>query len=192
MTRKKNQSKPNTGEVRIISGKYRNRKLTVLAHEGLRPTGNRIRETLFNWLSRDIVEATCIDCCSGSGALAFEAASRGAAKVWAIDTYKPAIAALKESQRNFACSHTHVIEADAIQWLTQYTGAIDIAFVDPPFAKDLHQHLIEAISQHSGCHERTLIYVEAGSKQALEIPEGWAWYRHKSSGDVQYGLLERC
>lgn len=190
MTRKKTQSKANTGEVRIISGKYRNRKLTVLAHDGLRPTGNRIRETLFNWLAGEIIDAVCIDCCSGSGALAFEAASRGAAEVWAIDTHKPAINALQESKRTFGCQQTQIVEADADTWLAGYSGKIDIAFVDPPFAKDLHNSLLTRISGHKGCHERTLIYVEAASNQALDIPQGWGWYRHKTGGDVQYGLLE--
>lgn len=179
------------GEIRIIAGRYRNRKLLVRNHDGLRPTGNRIKETVFNWLSRDIVDSTCIDLFSGSGALAFEAASRAAKKVFAIELDAKNSEVLTAAKQTFNCENITIVRDNALHWLDRYQGEIDIAFVDPPFGKNLHSDTLKALARHSGVSTHTKIYVEAASTQGFDIPPGWSWLSHKVTGEVQYGLLSQ-
>lgn len=184
-----NKKQATLGGVRIIAGKYRGRKLSVGNRDGLRPTGNRIRETLFNWISPDIAGSTCVDLFSGSGALAFEAASRQAKHVFAVELDRASAKLLQQQAKEFQCDNLSVCHQRAEDWLKQYTGELDIVFVDPPFHEGLHQTTLDAITQHDGCHEYTLIYVEADIRTAIGVPTGWHWYRQQTAGDVFYGLL---
>ena len=133
MNRSKTQhSRPNT--VRIIAGQWRGRKLQVANISGLRPTGDRIRETLFNWLEPEIGGARCLDLFTGSGALALEALSRGAAVVIAVDSHKDAVGSLRELQKLLSAEGLQLIHSDAQSWLAAHREEqFDIVFLDPPF-----------------------------------------------------------
>ena len=180
-----------SSQIRIIGGRYKGRKLIVSEGPGLRPTGNRIRETVFNWLAPYLEGASCIDLFTGSGALAIEAASRGAENCFAFDTNQSTCAAIKQSLKQFDCSTVNVYNNDSIKWLNTYAGKIDIAFVDPPFSEDLHDISLNALCNHSGVHEDTLIYVEAARDTVIAVPEGWSWWREKHAGDVLYGVIRQ-
>ena len=122
------------GEVRIIGGTFKRSKLTVPLVSGLRPTGDRIRETLFNWLGQDLSGRTCLDAFAGCGALGFEAASRGASMTWLVERDRAALQALNASQAKFAMGGVRVVAGDALSLLGAQKGAgWDVVFLDPPF-----------------------------------------------------------
>lgn len=126
-----------TNRVRIIGGTWRSRVIEFADAESLRPTANRVRETLFNWLGQSLHGKRCLDLFAGSGALGFEAASRGAAEVVMLEIHRSAIEALKTNQRRLAATSCRVIAMDALQFLAGSREKFDIVFVDPPFASGL-------------------------------------------------------
>lgn len=177
-----------TGHVRIIAGKHRGRKLPVFDQAGLRPTGNRVRETLFNWLQHALPNACCADLFTGSGALAVEAASRGAAKVYALDTNPRTIAALTHISHEFSEPALQPYCQDARQWLQHVDDSLDIVFIDPPFGTDLLATSLELLANHRALHANSLIYIEAARSDHITLPAHWQWHRHQTTGDVQFGL----
>lgn len=185
---------PGTGQLRIIGGKWRGRKIHFPDSEGLRPTGDRIRETLFNWLIPDIEDARCLDLFAGSGALTFEALSRGAAQVVCIDSQRRAARQLDETSRLLQCNDAvHIICDSAQHWLEQPTisGPFDVVFLDPPFGANLLTSICLQL-QHSGLlSEHALIYLEYGKDQQLIIPNAWQPLKHKSAGGVHYALYRQ-
>ncbi|MGD9590892.1 MAG: 16S rRNA (guanine(966)-N(2))-methyltransferase RsmD [Candidatus Berkiella sp.] len=182
------------GKVRIIGGKWRGRSLKVLDVPGLRPTPDRVRETLFNWLAPFIVNAQCLDLFAGSGALGFEALSRGAKYVTFVDKYPPIVANIKHIAAELeATKQCHVVRASAVSFIsTQVTPtAFDIIFLDPPFASPLVKQSIEALAQSALLKDETLLYVE--SPQALtdnDIPSGWEILKAKTASEVAYHLVK--
>lgn len=190
--RKNNQK--NTGStIRIIAGDWRGRKLPVAEVEGLRPTGDRVRETLFNWLQLDIRGARCLDLFAGTGALGLEALSRGASEVifTELDTQ-----AQQQLQANLTTLQPHggkLKRMAAHDWLKQApTAPFDIAFIDPPFAKDLWASTLDALTQGNWLSEHGLIYIEHPKRTAITLPNGWQERKSKTSGQVTYRLLERA
>lgn len=179
-----------TETVRIIGGQWRSRKLHFPDVMGLRPTPDRVKETLFNWLSPVIHQAVCLDLFAGSGALGFEALSRGAAKVMMIDQSPIAIKALQENKKLLNAENAEIfcssVPCENPSFLNQ---KFDIVFLDPPF----HQNLVE-ISSHwlekNNCiHENSLIYIEAESElKNLSLPSSWSELRSKIAGQVGYHL----
>jgi len=127
----------NTGKLRIIGGTWRRRLLPVIDQPGLRPTSDRVRETLFNWLQVDIPAANCLDLFAGSGALGFEAASRGAKQVTMIEQSAPACQVLKKNIQTLQAPQITCYQADALQWLLGNKQIFNIVFVDPPYSRDL-------------------------------------------------------
>ena len=189
VSRKSSASRPALAPtVRIIGGKYRGRKLAVRTAPGLRPTGDRIRETVGNWLQADIPNATCIDLFAGSGALGLEALSRGARQVYCIDTDAAAINAIQQAASRWQAPGLQAITGDGLQWLTHYSGTADIIFLDPPFASELLAASLVILAQHPALHTGTRIYIESRRDTTVPLPAGWHWQRHKTSGDIQYGL----
>jgi len=182
---------PYLGEIRIIGGSMRGRQLNVLNNvEGLRPTTNRIRETLFNWLAFDINNSAVLDAFCGSGALALEALSRGANSVYALDINYQVIQNLNYNLTKLNCNKVTTYHKNTIEFLTQNAICkFDVVFLDPPFNSNLLElscNLLEANKWLNSC---AVIYCE-DNKPLLNL-NNWQLYRHKRAGNVYYGLFKR-
>lgn len=182
----------NRNRVRIIGGDWRSRVLTFADLPELRPTPDRVRETLFNWLQFPVVGARCLDVFAGSGALGFEALSRGARSVTALETNPAAIAALRDNMKTLGTSALTIVQKDAMQWLAQpATQQFDLVFLDPPFAAGLHARCCELLQQQGWLAPGARIYLESGDDlEKLALPSHWALVRSKRAGEVFYGLCE--
>lgn len=178
------------GEIRIIGGTWRGRKLAVPSAEGLRPTPDRVRETLFNWLAPHLPGARCLDLFAGTGALCLEALSRGAGEVVMVERDASAAANLRSSLAVLGAAHATVIQTDATEYLSRAVEPFDIVFVDPPFASDLIQRCAALIAERGWLRPGGLVYVEAPARlEPLPVPEGWLPLRSKRAGEVGYHLL---
>lgn len=176
--------------VRIIGGKWRGRKIDVLQVEGLRPTPDRVRETLFNWLSRDIARARCLDLFAGSGVLGFEALSRGAASVTMIDDSKKVTEALQKTKATLAAEHCDIQCASLPEAIYALEAQYDIVFLDPPYRSPLLQQSIDALHQQRLLAPHALLYLEAGHPIAEKtLPKGFELIKAKCAGDVYYHLV---
>ncbi len=184
-------AKPHT--VRIIGGKWRRARLPVVDKAGLRPTPDRVRETLFNWLGQDLTGWRCIDAFAGTGSLGFEAASRGAKEVRLIERDTALVAQLKRAQATLQASATQVIRGDALAALTHLDAAcFDAIFLDPPFDSILYEAVLQAAARALAAHG--YIYLEAPiqwSDATLE-PIGLQLHRYLKAGAVHAHLLRRC
>jgi 16S rRNA (guanine966-N2)-methyltransferase len=170
--------------VRIIAGKWRSRIVRFPAAAQLRPTPDRVRETLFNWLGQRIDGLACLDLFAGSGALGFEALSRGAARVVMVERDREVAAALRESAQGLEASGLEIVETDALAYLERGGEAFDLAFVDPPFASDLARRAIERLPARMKPGAR--LYVESAAPLELEAP--WRLLREDRAGAVRYAL----
>ncbi|MEM7406083.1 MAG: 16S rRNA (guanine(966)-N(2))-methyltransferase RsmD [Pseudomonadota bacterium] len=184
------------GQVRIIGGSWRGRRLDVVDQNALRPTPDRVRETLFNWLMPVLPGARCLDLFAGTGILGLEAESRGAGTVMLIEHDAALVRALRSSVTRLGARVTTIVESDAFQWLKRAdrdgsgSEPYDIVFVDPPYAQRWELKALQGLSQYGLVHQDSLVYVEAA--EALQpdgLPPGWDIYRAKSAGQVRYHLL---
>jgi 16S rRNA (guanine966-N2)-methyltransferase len=179
------------GRLRIVGGVHRGRKLPVPDQPGLRPTADRVRETLFNWLAPVIQGARCLDLFAGSGALGFEAASRGAAEVVMIERAAAVARVLSDNARTLGAAEVQVIRADALAWLDGQGRPFDIAFLDPPFDADLLAPACALLARNGWLAPGARIYLEAPAKPGLPpLPAGWVLLRDKQAGRVCYALAE--
>lgn len=175
--------------LRIIGGQWRGRKLRFADGEGLRPTTDRVRETLFNWLQPVIQGARCLDLFAGSGALGLEALSRGAREVVFIETNPRAIAALKENLTLLQAGNSRVIRGDALAFLDGSAEHFDVIFLDPPFRRDLLVPVLQRLANSGWLAPGAYIYLELESEEGVpELPEGWELLRSKQAGQVAYHL----
>jgi 16S rRNA (guanine966-N2)-methyltransferase len=172
--------------VRIIAGKWRSRVLHFPAATELRPTPDRVRETLFNWLGQRLDGLECLDLFAGSGALGFEALSRGAARVVMLERDRRAAAALRESARVLGAEGAQVIEADALAWLERASERFDLAFVDPPYASGLAAAALAKLPPRLNPGAR--VYVEAS--EPVAAAGRWRALREDRAGAVRYCLME--
>jgi 16S rRNA (guanine966-N2)-methyltransferase len=172
--------------VRIIAGKWRSRIVTFPAAAQLRPTPDRVRETLFNWLGQRLDDCSCVDLFAGSGALGFEAASRGAARVVMVERDRAVARALRESAQLLQAEGIEVVESDAIAYLGRAGERFDVAFVDPPYASGLAPRVLERLAPR--LNEGARVYVETG--EALPASPAWRTLREDRAGAVRYCLLE--
>lgn len=180
-------------QIRIIGGRHRGRKLRFPDLPGLRPSGDRSRETLFNWLQPVIAGARCLDLFAGSGALGFEAVSRGAASVVMVDRARRAVQQLNENVRLLGEKQIEVIQADGVKWLADAGGPFDIVFLDPPFADDLLDTLLADIGDSRLLASNACIYVEIDAAKGLPVlPDGFDWSKQKRMGQVAFGLAGRA
>lgn len=188
------KNKLGSGQVRIISGQWRSRRLPIQDLEGLRPTTDRVRETLFNWLAADIKGARVLDCFAGSGALCLEALSRYASFAKVFELQKSAALQLKQNLATLNCAHAEVVNGDTLSLLKQGTDkGFDIVFIDPPFRKDLANNTMALLTEHGWLKENALIYLETEVELAnLCIPANWQELKHKTAGQVSYRLLQYC
>jgi 16S rRNA (guanine966-N2)-methyltransferase len=179
-----------SNQVRIIAGQWRGRKLNFPDSAGLRPTADRVRETLFNWLAPVLPGAHCLDLFAGSGALGFEAASRGAAHVVLIESDPRAVRALQDSRERLAAHQVEVVSAAAKSYLARPSGPFDVVFLDPPFSQpELLAETVELLQRGQHLKERAYIYVEtAVSPASGKLPADWQLWREKRAGAVSYRL----
>lgn len=178
-------------QLRIIGGQWRGRKLLFTPVQGLRPTTDRVRETLFNWLAPFIHEARCLDLFAGSGALGLEALSRGAAHCDFIDTSAAALRQIALHLETLQASRQGICHnSPAEGFLQSSTATYDIVFVDPPFGMNLVNPACLALAQNQLLADGALVYVEtaAGDPGPL-VPPGWHLHRHKLAGGVAYRLF---
>jgi 16S rRNA (guanine966-N2)-methyltransferase len=178
-------------QLRIIGGAWRGRKLAFAPVPGLRPTPNRVRETLFNWLAAVIPDAHCLDLFAGSGALGLEAASRGAARCVLVEQQHTVVQTLREQVTRLQAEHVEVVEAEVTGWLLQDAQPFDVVFLDPPFRQGLLQACIERLEQNGWLADAAWIYLEAETGMELALPENWTCYREKQAGQVSYRLARR-
>lgn len=179
-----------SNQVRIIAGQWRGRRLTFPAIDGLRPTSDRVRETLFNWLSPVLRGARCLDLFAGSGALGFEAASRGAAAVVMNDRNAQVVSALRRSRELLAAGQVEVLGGDMRDCLDPAREGFDLVFLDPPFARPgLLDEAIDLLRQPQRLKAGAFIYIELPANRRLDnLPESWELYREKHAGAVSYRL----
>ena len=175
------------GEVRIIGGAWRSRRIRFADRPGLRPTPDRVRETLFNWLGQDLTGKHCLDLFAGSGALGFEAASRGAKHVTMVERDAAALQALRANSEALQATAVEVVRADALEFLKNHHGRYDVVFLDPPFADDCWPQLLTGVP--AVLAQGGLVYCERA--QALEALQGWEVVKSGRAGQVSHQLLKR-
>ena len=174
--------------MRIIGGEFRRRLLKFPDSEGLRPTPDRVRETLFNWLGQELDGWHCLDLFAGSGALGFEAVSRGAAKVVMVEQAPRVLAALHENRELLDKPATlEIIRGDALQYLASSKSRFDLIFLDPPYKKGWIPRLEPLLP--GVLNEDAAIYVEA--EQAIDALGDWRTVRHGKAGEVHFQLMRR-
>ncbi|WP_266171270.1 16S rRNA (guanine(966)-N(2))-methyltransferase RsmD [Dyella subtropica] len=180
-----------SGRIRIIGGHLRNSRLDVPDLPGLRPTAERVRETLFNWLAPVIVGESCLDLCAGTGALGIEALSRGAARVQFVERDPKAVQALRDNLARLKVTTGQVVTADAGAFLQGPAQPHGLVFLDPPFALDLWASLARRLEQGGWLTPAAWIYVESPRGNAPALPENWQPHREGQAGEVRYALYRR-
>jgi len=179
-------------KLKIIGGNWRSRCVTFVDAPGLRPTPARVRETVFNWLRNDIIGSRCLDLYAGSGALGFEAASRGAKSVIQVEKCAPACRALKENAIALAANQIKIVQMDVFRYLAGDAEAFDVVFIDPPFAMGLTVQTCQWLEEKGWLSSHAKIYVEAESTLKLDgMPPNWRQLKSKVAGEVGYHLFER-
>ena len=175
-------------EVRIVGGAWRSRRVRFPPREGLRPTPDRVRETLFNWLGQDLTGLGCLDLFAGSGALGFEAASRGAARVVLVERDRVAFEALRANKDALQARQVELVRSDALEFVRgQGAAGYDVIFLDPPFDADYWPRLIPLLPPLLAPEAR--VYCE--SSGAIAWGEGWQTVKHGRAGQVTFQLVTR-
>ncbi|CCK08894.1 Methyltransferase [Cronobacter sakazakii 696] len=181
-----------SGQIRIIGGQWRGRKLPVPDSPGLRPTTDRVRETLFNWLAPYLVGARCLDCFAGSGALGLEALSRYAADATLLEMERGVAQQLQKNLATLKSSAAKVVNTNTLNFLNQNGEPHDIVFVDPPFRKGLLEETLNLLETRGWLAPQALIYVESEVENGLPtVPANWQLHREKVAGQVAYRLYLR-
>lgn len=181
------------GEVRVIAGLWRGRKLPVLNADGLRPTTDRMKETLFNWLMMDVANARCLDCFAGSGSLGIEALSRQAQAVTFLEKFANAAAQLKKNLVSLKSDKGTVHHTDSLQFLAQKNSGepFDIVFVDPPFHHNFVPQVLAHLAENHWLAANALIYIETEKNHPpLALPPHWQVMKEKTAGMVVSRLVQ--
>ncbi len=186
-----NNKKPQAGRLRIVAGKWRNRLLGIADVPGLRPTSERVRETLFNWLTPAINGARCLDLCAGTGALGIEALSRGAASAVFVENSATAVMKLRANIASLDIVAAEVIHADARAYLGGvHEKVFDVVFLDPPFAAEMLSELCRLLDEKDWLSVDARIYLELDADQPEpDLPQGWQALKNKTAGKVRYMLV---
>ena len=187
-TADKRSSRP--GQLRIVAGNWRSRLLQIADVPGLRPTSQRIRETLFNWLTPVIHGSRCLDLCAGTGALGLEALSRGAQRVVFVEKSLKAAQTLRQNIATLGSEDAVVLNLDAQNYLAESpVERFDIVFLDPPFAAGLHAELCRLLSERGWLAAGARVYIEADRNHAdIDLPEKWQLSKNRTAGKVRYML----
>jgi 16S rRNA (guanine966-N2)-methyltransferase len=184
------KKKSQAGQLRIVAGNWRSRLLQIADVPGLRPTSERIRETLFNWLAARIHSARCLDLCAGTGALGLEALSRGAGELVFVERSTDAFRTLKSNIALLGAANAEVLNVDARRYLGGSSAKpFDIVFLDPPFTADLHDELCRLLAEQRWLADDARIYIEMDKDQPEpRFPDGWQVLKNKTAGKVRYML----
>jgi 16S rRNA (guanine966-N2)-methyltransferase len=178
------------GQLRIIGGEWRSRRVTFPDAPGLRPTPDRVRETLFNWLAPYVAGARVLDPFAGSGALYLEALSRGASMGLALDNNAAAIASLRDNLALLKCPVGQLMQGDAVRYLeNQPPQPFDLVFLDPPFHQNLLEPVCTLLDSKGWLADQAWVYTESETPpSSLALPESWHLHREKQAGQVYYAL----
>ena len=189
--RSRNNTTRRAGRLRIVAGKWRNRRLEIADVAGLRPTSERIRETLFNWLTPDLPGSRCLDLFAGTGALGLEALSRDAGSADFVEASRAAVRTLTSNIRLLGSANAKVHAVDARDFVENYRGEpFDIVFLDPPFAAAADDELCRLVSASSLLARKAQVYLEQPRERELaELPSGWTVKKSKTAGGVRYSLF---
>ncbi|KDE38884.1 MAG: 16S rRNA (guanine(966)-N(2))-methyltransferase RsmD [Nitrincola lacisaponensis] len=190
------QTHDNSSTLRIIGGEWRSRKLPFPTLEGLRPTPDRVRETLFNWLQTSTPGAACLDLFCGSGALGFEALSRGATSVTFVDQAPEVAYQIRQNLQQLKAQNAEVTCSNVLDWLeskvADQEARYDLVFLDPPFNRDLIRPVVTLLESRGLLNNQSLIYIESESHWVPDgIPANWILHREKRAGQVCYRLYRR-
>lgn len=177
--------------VRLVGGTWRGRVLSFPDAPGLRPTPDRVRETLFNWLQPVLPGSHCLDLFAGTGALGFEALSRGAASVTLVEQSRPVAEQLRQNARLLGATDARIEQCDALSFLQRPVARpFDVVFLDPPFHQGLVGRAVAVLSRPGVLSSSAFVYVESGADEpAPETPPAWALHREKQAGQVAYRLF---
>ena len=181
------------GQLRIIAGRWRGRKLSFPALPGVRPTPDRVRETLFNWLQFQLDNAQCLDLFAGSGALGLEALSRGAANCQFVEASGPMSQALQGHLKTLDCSQAKIATADCLKWLDQPASQqFDLVMLDPPYHKGFAEPICQLLQDKGWLTGKSMIYVEVETELGQPVvPVGWQLHRQTSAGQVSGWLFNQ-
>lgn len=182
-----------SNQLRIIGGEWRGRKLRFPDVPNLRPTPDRVRETIFNWLAPMIHGARCLDLFAGSGALGLEALSRGAIFATFVDSHKKVTQALQEHLDLLKGNDkAEVLQMDGVKFLNKNAQQYDLVFLDPPYHLDFMQKVIPLLETNGWLADNAMLYLEIEKRQSLpELPENWQQLKDKTAGEVSYFLFQR-
>jgi len=185
--------KGRSGQIRIIGGQWRSRKLPVNDVEGLRPTTDRVKETVFNWLAPFLDDANCLDLFAGSGGLSFEALSRYAASALLIEKDKGAAKQLQQNLTTLKCTNATVNNQDSLTVLEKNSSqSYDVVFIDPPFRKNLLEKSCLLLESNGWLAQDAVIYIEVESELAMPtLPSNWRCIKDKKAGQVSFSLWQR-
>jgi len=178
-----------TNQVRINAGVWRSRLLKFPDVEGLRPTPERVRQTVFNWLGQDLTGKTCLDLFAGTGAFGFEALSRNAKNVVMVENSVLAYQSLMQNQQLLDAKNSHILRQDVLAFLSQNTQLFDVVFCDPPYHKAWLEKILPSLNQHLS--PSGLLYIEAEfSIELRDLLSGWQIVKQNKAGNVYYHLLK--
>lgn len=179
--------------IRIIGGDLRSRKIDFPTITGLRPTSDRVRETLFNWIQMDLAGNTCLDLFAGSGALGIESLSRGAASVSFVEADRVAANSIQENLKRLNLNEGHVICSDALKWIDNQGSPVkkyDVVFLDPPFSSNIIAKTCQHLESSNLLNQACKIYIETGTDpNSVSFPQGWRMLKGKKAGQVFFSLF---
>ena len=187
----KHSAQRNVGKLRIVGGTLRGSRIDVIDRDGLRPTSDRVRETLFNWLAPMINGARCLDLFAGTGALGIEAISRGAAECAFIERDRDLARHLETTLARLKVANARVVHADAMNWLNGSAQAFDLVFLDPPFALDLWAAAAARLEASGWLAADASIHIESSSGSRFALPANWRLHREGQAGAVHFALYRR-
>ncbi len=187
----KRPAQRNTGKLRIVAGTLRGSRIEVIERDGLRPTSERVRETLFNWLAPMIEGARCLDLFAGTGALGIEAISRGAVECTFIERDRDLARQLEATLARLKIDNARVVNADAMSWLTQPAQAFDLVFLDPPFANKPWADAAARLEANGWLAAEASIHVESPTGSVFALPPNWRLHREAQAGAVHFALYRR-
>ena len=192
MAGRNQKTRSRSGRLRIVAGNWRSRLLDIADVEGLRPTSERVRETLFNWLAPRIHVARCLDLFAGTGALGLEALSRGARSTVFVEQSAVAARQLRKNIDLLEAEGARVCQVSASDYLQEEKAdRFDIVFLDPPFAKDSLTETCRLLAERGLLAEKAVVYLELARDQDMPtLPEGWQVRKDKTAGNVRYALVD--
>lgn len=179
------------GKLRIIGGDFRRRQLPVLEHPGLRPTPDRVRETLFNWLGQALYRQRVLDLFAGTGALGIEALSRDAASVHFVEQDRGVAEQIRTNLETLKATNATVSTQDALAFLAKPEAPFDLVFLDPPFHHELATPCCKALEENGWLLPGAMIYVETETALTLNVPANWALHRETTAGESTARLYQR-